>query len=104
MRFMKQEFSTNTPRYEVRSPGWDHLEVFDDQKEAYQAVFNFALQFPNTEFCVVKKVNWDEEVIFKLNVNLTCGLDNIKEFYKSMVDLFQAKLVETTTWRRQDGR
>lgn len=101
---MEQVFSTNTPRYEVRCPGWEHLEIFNDQKEAYQAAFNLCLQFPNTDFFVIKKVNWEETVIFKLNINLSCGIDNIQEFYKSMVNLFQNKLVETIAWRREDGR
>lgn len=100
---MEQEFTTQSPRYEIRSPGWEHLEVFDDQKEAYQAIFDLALRYPDTDFLVVKKVNWEEKVIFRLNFNLDCGLDNVQEFYKSMIDLFQAKLIETIAWRREDG-
>ncbi len=101
---MEQAISTATPRYEVRSPGLEHLDIFDDQKEAYKSAFELSLRFPATDFFVVKKVNWEEEIIFKLNTDLSCGLDNIREFYKSMAELFQSKLVETIAWRREDGR
>lgn len=92
-----------TPRYEIRSPGWEHLDIFDDQKDAYAVAFSFALKYPNTDFMVIKKVNWKEEVIFKINCDLSCGLDNIQEFYKSMINMFQPKLDETIAWRREDG-
>lgn len=100
---MEQGYSTATPRYEVRSPGWNHLEVFDSPGEAYQAVFDLALRYPDTEFSVIKKVNWEEEVIFKLKANLAGGINSVQDFYKSMIALFQQKLIETVTWRRSDG-
>lgn len=98
-----EPFLITTPRYEIRSPGWEHLEVFDDQKDAYQTALSFALKYPNTDFVVIKKVNWEEVVIFKINCNLSCGLDNIQDFYKSMISMFQSKLDETMMWRRSDG-
>jgi hypothetical protein len=100
---MKKMFTTDIPRYEIRSPGWEHLEVFDSLSEAYQSVFDFALKHPDTEFFIVKKVSWEEEIIFKLKCNLAGGINNVQEFYKSMISLFQLKLAETMPWRREDG-
>lgn len=101
---MEQGFSTATPRYEVRSPGWEHLEVFESAWLAYQCVFDMALKYPDTDFIVVEKINWEEKVIFKLKCELGGGLNNVQDFYRSMISLFQSKLVETVAWRRSDER
>lgn len=101
---MSQQITTDTPRYEVKSLGWEHLDVFDSLEEAIHCTLDLSLKFPDTEFFVAKKINWEEEIVFKFKCNIFCKIDDIKDFYKSLSSLSQEKLSEMITWRKSDGR
>lgn len=100
---MDQQITTQTPRYEIRSLGWDHLDIFDTLEEAMFCTINFAIKFQNVEFFIVKKVNWEEEIVFRFGCNLYCKINDIEGFYKSLKFFSQEKLSEMITWRKSDG-
>ena len=100
---MEEALLTSVPNYQVRSANWAHLDVFDNKIDAMKATIELALKFSNTEFFVVQKLNWEESVIFKFKCDMLHDFDDSKEFYKSMISLFQGKLNETIAWRKSDG-
>lgn len=100
---MVKPLQTSIPQYCVCGIDGQHFDIFNKKKKAIKKAIEMAMEFPNTTFQVLEKVNWESTVIFSININVQNKFENIQDYYCGLIDLCNAKLNKMKFWRKPDG-
>lgn len=96
-------FTLATPRYAIENSKGDNLDIFRRRANAIKAAIKLAVEYPGTTFVVVKKVFRKKKVIFSFRIDAQLDFDDVQDFYRSIIEVYQKKFNKTRYWRKSDG-
>jgi hypothetical protein len=99
---MTQPFTTDIPIYVIRGGDSCQFNVFNKRSKAIKNAIKMATQYSGTSFQVIEKRNWEEKVIFSINLDVSHKFEDIQTFYQAMLEIFKSKLSKTRFWRKTD--
>jgi hypothetical protein len=100
---MKQPFTTDSPVYAIRGMDSCQFNVFNKRAKAISNAIKMAAEYPGNTFQVFEKRNWEEKVIFSINLDLSYKFEDVQTFYQAMIEVFKSKLNKTKFWRSSDS-
>ena len=100
---MPKAFTIAVPRYRIENAKGDFFDVFNKRVNAIKGAIALAAEYPGNTFLVVKVVYQKRKVIFRFQVEPQFDLDDIKDVYQGIIDVYQKKLKKTRFWRKSDG-
>lgn len=98
---MPKAMTAGTPRYRVEGVKGEYFDVFNKRKNAIKAAIKLATEYPGTTFLVIKKTT-EDKVVFRFKIEVDFQFDDVQDFYRGVIEVFQKKLDKTKYWRKPD--
>ena len=99
---MVKAYSIATPYYQIRGVKGEVFDVFNKKHNAIKKAIGLAVEYPGTDFQVVKKVYHKEAVVFSFKIETKFDFSDLQYVYSSLIKAYQKKLDKTKFWRTAD--
>lgn len=90
--------TTGTIRYRVQDTSGQVLSVYGQKRNAIKRTIKFAIEFPGTQFIVMRKTVKTEKIVFKFIFDAEFSFSDIKDVYAGFVSAFSEKEMKTKVW------